>query len=508
MLETYGKYRGNLDMRQIGLAGIIILVIAVIVSGGTYLGESSFAWNPGDPGFIYSLILTLGFLVAIGAGIYGAIKEMNEFLIAAGTACIALALVNKLFSNVMYSWSYLDIFFLVAGFMMILDSFHVKRIKEAKKLEETKPEEPQTEKLLEKLDKLESEPEPAESEAIDDGEIFHVKRQLWSEAKKKPELLKGLRDRLYSSPIVQDIIRRFINSNLEIIEPIMVRSETPSYPVLSDLKGYSQRKVQYTLDELVESGILNEELYEKLVACPQCHKSSKVFNRSKCPDCESHKIKINRLMQHLDCGAIYKQNEFQKPSGIICPKCGKKIDEELELKSVGVSFECQSCGSLFSDPLRSYFCRDCSNEFQLKNCDLLDIHSFTLNQDVRSEAKEKLTVITIADTLRKIQYSVDIPGYLKGKTGVSHEFTLTANKKNELVAIDLVASSEIVDTKTVLSSYAKFSDNISATSLLIAMPMLQQEARDFLKANNIQFIEGENMDEITNNVIKLLESKN
>ena len=97
-------------MRQIGLAGIIILIISVIVSGATYLGESSFIWNPGDPGFIYSLILTLGFLVAVGAGIYGAIKEMNEFLIAAGTACIALALVNKLFSNVLYSWSYLDIF--------------------------------------------------------------------------------------------------------------------------------------------------------------------------------------------------------------------------------------------------------------------------------------------------------------------------------------------------------------------------------------------------------------
>ena len=495
-------------MRQIGLAGIIILIISVIVSGATYLGESNIIWNPGDPGFIYSSILTIGFFVAIGAGIYGAIKEMNEFLIAAGTACIALALVNKLFSNVLYSWSYLDIFFLVAGFMMILDSFHVKRIKEAKKLEETKPKEPETDKLLEKLDKLESETEPVETETKEEGEIFHVKRQLWSEAKKKPELLKGLRDRLYSSPIVQDIIRRFINSNLEIIEPIMVRSETPSYPVLSDLKGYSQRKVQYTLNELVESGILNEDLYEKLVGCPQCHQSAKVFTRSKCPECESHRVNINRLMQHLDCGAIYKQSEYQTPAGITCPKCGKKIEEDLELKSVGVSFECQSCNSIFSDPLRSYYCRGCSNEFQLKNCDLLDIHSFTLNQDIRAEAKEKLTVLTIADSLRKIQYSVDIPGYLKGRTGVSHEFTLTANKKNKLVALDLVASSEIVDTKTVLSSYAKFTDNISATSLLIALPMLHQEARDFLKANNIQFIEGENMYEITDKVIKLLEETN
>ena len=490
-------------MRQIGLAGVIILLIAVIA-------WASSSWNPGNPGFIYSSILTIGFFIAIGAGIYGALKEINEFLIAAGTASIALSLVNKLFSNVMNSWSYPDVFFLFAGFMMIFDSFQIKSIKENKNPEEVIPEEPQTEKLLKKLDKLESKTASVkvETEAVEEGEIYHVKRQLWSEAKKKPELLKGLRDRLYSSPIVQEIVKRFINSNLEIIEPIMVRSETPSYPVLSDLKEFSPRKIQYTLNELVESGILNEDLYEKLVACPQCHKSSKVFNRSKCPECESHKIKINRLMQHLDCGAIYKQTEYQKPTGFVCPKCGKKIDENLELKSVGVSFECQACGSLFSDPQRSYYCRECSNEFQLKNCDLLDIHSFTLNQDIRSEVKEKLTVITIADALRKIQYVVNTPGYLKGKTGVSHEFTLTAKKNNKLVAIDLMAESEIVDTKTVLSSYAKFTDNISVVNLLIAIPMLKQEARDFLKANNIQFIEGENMEEITDNVLKLLESSN
>jgi Zn finger protein HypA/HybF involved in hydrogenase expression len=490
-------------LRQIGLAGVIILLIAVIA-------WVSSSWNTRNPSFIYLSILTIGFFIAIGAGIYGTLKEMNEFLIAAGTAAIALSLVNKLFSNVINSWSYLDIFFLFAGSIMILDSFHIKRIIKTENREETEPEKPQTDKLLKKLDTLESKTESvkAETEAIEEGEIFHVKKQLWSEAKKKPELLKGLRDRLYGSPIVQDIVKRFINSNLEIIEPIMVRSETPSYPVLSDLKGYPQRKIQYTLNELVESGILNEDLYEKLVACPQCHKSSKVFNRSKCPECESHKIKINRLMQHLDCGAIYKQTEYQKSTGVICPKCGKKIGEELELKSVGVSFECQSCNSLFSDPQRSYYCRECSNEFQLKNCDLFDIYSYTLNQDIRSEAKEKLTVITIADALRKIQYLVDIPGYLKGKTGVSHEFTLTAKKNNKLVAIDLIADSEIVDTKTVLSSYAKFSDNVSVASLLIAMPMLQQEARDFLKANNIRFIEGENMDEITGNVIRLLESTN
>jgi hypothetical protein len=483
-------------LRQIGLVGTLILVLSLIVSLANYVGMRGFEWTPTSTGFVYSLVLSLGFLISLGAGVFGALKEMNEFLIAAGAGCIALDLLNKLFANALYSWGYLDTVLLLAGVMMILDSFYVRRAKEerpeASKLD-AKPDE-----LLATLDKLVSEADTSQPDAALtlEKEISDIKQQLWAESKKSPEMGRKLRIRLYHSRAVQEIVKRFIGSNLKVIEPTLERSESPTYPVLSDMSRYPQKTIQFTLNELVELGILRKELYEKLIACPTCHHSSKVFTRHKCPKCDSYNMSINRLMQHLECGAVYSHSEYHTPAGTVCPKCGKAVDEASQLKPVGVAFVCGSCGSISSEPNRAFFCRNCGIEFHLKNCDLQDTYSYTLNDEVRSEAKETLTVLNIAGAIEKLGFSVNAPGVLKGKTGITHEFTLSCSKKDIIVAIELATAEEKVEISRVLSSYAKLFDITQANSLLIAMPKLEQQAKDFLHANKIQFIESDNMYEI------------
>ncbi|MCX6660913.1 MAG: hypothetical protein NTX81_11195 [Candidatus Bathyarchaeota archaeon] len=490
-------------MRQIGMAGIMILVTSIIVSGASYLRGGNFEWAPGNTGFIYSAVLTLGFFVSIGAGVFGAIKEINEFLIGAGTSCIVLAIVNKLFANVLYSWSFLDTLWLLAGVLMIIDSVQVKRVKEARKLQELlKAEKAEPEHLLEKLDKLESENLKAQSDImfIHERQIQEIKKQLWSDAKQKPELRKLLRMRLYNSPVVQEIIRRFIYQFVDVIEPKIESNETPTYSALSTLGDADPKKVQSALNDLVESGILQKDLYEKMIACPQCHRTSNIFARVKCPKCDSFKVNINRLMQHADCGAIYRNEEYYGPSGAICPKCGTKLSEESQLKNVGVVFECESCKSIFSDPNRAFYCRNCASEFQLKNSELTDIYSYRLSQDVKSEAKETLTVLEVADKIGKLGFTVSAPGTMTGRSGVNHEFTLTCSKKDKQMAIDFASAAEKVSTKTVLSSYAKFMDVPSATKMIVAIPTLEQQAKDLLNTNHIEHIETEDTNAIVEKI--------
>jgi len=485
------------------MAGIMILVTSIIVSGASYLRGGNFEWAPGNTGFIYSAVLTLGFFVSIGAGVFGAIKEINEFLIGAGTSCIVLAIVNKLFANVLYSWSFLDTLWLLAGVLMIIDSVQVKRVKEARKLQELlKAEKAEPEHLLEKLDKLESENLKAQSDImfIHERQIQEIKKQLWSDAKQKPELRKLLRMRLYNSPVVQEIIRRFIYQFVDVIEPKIESNETPTYSALSTLGDADPKKVQSALNDLVESGILQKDLYEKMIACPQCHRTSNIFARVKCPKCDSFKVNINRLMQHADCGAIYRNEEYYGPSGAICPKCGTKLSEESQLKNVGVVFECESCKSIFSDPNRAFYCRNCASEFQLKNSELTDIYSYRLSQDVKSEAKETLTVLEVADKIGKLGFTVSAPGTMTGRSGVNHEFTLTCSKKDKQMAIDFASAAEKVSTKTVLSSYAKFMDVPSATKMIVAIPTLEQQAKDLLNTNHIEHIETEDTNAIVEKI--------
>lgn len=231
------------------MAGAIILVVSIIVSGAAYLGAGRFEWAPSNSGFVYSLVLTLGFFVSIGAGVFGAIKEIDEFLIGGGASCIALGVVNKLFASALYSWGFFDTMWLLAGVLMIVDCVQVRRAKEAKKLQarvlqELKVKAAEPEQLLNKLDKLESQNGKAQSDImfIHEKQIQEIKKQLWFDAKQKPELRKKLRMRLYNSPVVQEIVKRFIGQHIEVIEPKIETSEIPTYVALSTLEKLTRRR--------------------------------------------------------------------------------------------------------------------------------------------------------------------------------------------------------------------------------------------------------------------------
>ena len=482
-------------MRKVGLAGIAILIVSIVVSAAGYL-TGGLEWNPSDPGFIYSSALTLGFIACIAAGLFGAIKEGEEFLIVAGVACIVLALVNKLFINRLYSWGFLDAMWIVAGILMILDRFHIKKVKETreKELEAQKPE-----KLLDRFDKLISETGQAGSDKVTslERELYDMKRMLWVQALDKPELAKTLRGRLYLSKVGREVVKRFVDQNLDTIEPDIETTRTPTYPKLLDLESYPQTRVQATLDELVGANVLRKELYEKLIACPTCHESSRVFIRNKCSKCNSYKVHMNKLLEH-QCGAIYDKDKYIVPTGLRCPKCEKPVENESELKSVGIAFHCESCESIFSEPIQSFYCRRCTNEFDLKESELADAYSYRLNDQVRSEAREVLSVATAADTLEELGYEVKVPGLVKGKTGVDHQFTLTCTKGGTVVAMDVVTTEpdQKVDMTKVLPSYAKFMDISVTTRLLLVVPGLDPQTSGFLKANQVLFVEGQNLPEV------------
>ena len=473
----------------------MILVLSMIVSAAGYL-TGGFEWTPSDPGFIYSLVLTLGFIAAIGAGLYGAIKEGEEFLIVAGVACIVLALVNKLFVNRLFSWGFLDTMWIVGGILMILDRFHIRKVKETreKELEAQKPE-----RLLDRFDKLISETGHAGSDKVTalEKELYDMKKMLWVQAIDKPELAKTLRGRLYLSQVGREVVKRFVDQDLKVIEPDIETTRTPTYPKLMDLENYPQRRVQTSLDELVEANVLKKELYEKLIACPTCHESSRVFVRNKCSKCDSYKVHMNRLLEH-QCGAIYDRDQYIVSTGLRCPKCEKPVPNESELKSVGIAFHCESCGSIFSEPIQTFYCRRCANEFGLKECELADSYSYRLNDEVRYEAREVLSVATAADTLEQLGFEVKVTASVKGKTGVDHQFTLTASKSGKLTAMDIVTAKpdEKVDMARVLPSYAKFMDVSVDTRLLIAVPSLEPQTREFLKANRVLCVEGESLSTI------------
>jgi uncharacterized protein (DUF169 family) len=93
---------------------------------------------------------------------------------------------------------------------------------------------------------------------------------------------------------------------------------------------------------------------------------------------------------------------------------------------------------------------------------------------------------------------------MTGRSGVNHEFTLTSSKKDKQMAIDFASAAEKVSTQTVLASYAKFMDVPSATKMIVAAPALEQQAKDLLKTNHIEYIETEDTDAIVEKIKGIL----
>ena len=83
---------------------------------------------------------------------------------------------------------------------------------------------------------------------------------------------------------------------------------------------------------------------------------------------------------------------------------------------------------------------------------------------------------------------------------------MTASKNDRVVAIELAMANEKVEIGRVLSSYAKLADITEANSLFIAMPKLEQQAKDFLQANRIGFVESDNTYEVADKTLQFLKT--
>ena len=81
------------------------------------------------------------------------------------------------------------------------------------------------------------------------------------------------------------------------------------YPILSKI-GEVQDNSEY-LDGLVTDGLLEKQVYEKLIVCPAHPKTFSSSMRLYCPKCHSMNVEKLNLFEHKKCGYITESsNKF------------------------------------------------------------------------------------------------------------------------------------------------------------------------------------------------------
>ncbi len=463
---------------------------------------------------LISIIVVGGFLGGIGS-----LKEKKRLSVIGGIICLCAVGFYRFFIEYLGAWRGVDIWLIMGGAFMILDryidrSFLTDRLRPiipgGKKSMEDKSKDP-FEKYIEKLNIIDNELEklwkdPSKTQELKRKllQAKEVRSSFISSANSNPILLEQIRQQLYKSESAQTLLSIFLSLKEPGLKP-QVEGGNIIYKPADTSLNVSSLYVVEQLERLAEPKILLKQFDNKILACPKCDYFSDIRVHYKCQKCASMDIEMIKLSEHLACGTVHEKSRYIKADKNICPQCNAEISLDT-LKIVGVTFQCNSCNETFSDPLEFVYCKKCKGEFSLKEAEFTNSYTYLANPDFKEEIITSMYTSTLALILKDSGFKIQESSLIKGKADLPLNFTLIANKKDETYAIEILHSDKGIKLQDILPSVAKFDDVGYAKPFIIALPQIDDEARNFLESKRISHIASANLDDVKMQFKVLIES--
>jgi len=311
--------------------------------------------------------------------------------------------------------------------------------------------------------------------------------------------LSAERSEVYRDHRAQLILGKLLSGEIERLDPVFDPKYGYTYPLVEAVVG-DPATADAFLSRLHEIGILKKEVFDKVISCQLCGSSS-VSVRYCCPYCKSFNVKKSSLVEHIQCGYIDIEDRFRQNAKLVCPRCHNELTKlDVNYRKAGVWCACGDCGKNFDIPVTSHFCRECKNVFTFEDAVYRDVYSYTLNQDVMKEAGVGyILVAPLREFFQSRGFTVESPGFLKGKSGASHMFDIAASRGDItrfVVVIDLATSAEeVVSEQAIIAMFAKVYDVAPDKACLIAIPKMNENGRKLAALYKIELIEAKNQKE-------------
>jgi len=319
---------------------------------------------------------------------------------------------------------------------------------------------------------------------------------------RKDEMTKSLRDErteVYRDHRAQLVLSKFLSGEVEKLDPAYDYRYGYTYPLVESITG-DPASADAFLSHLYEIGILKRQIFDKTINCPVCGSSS-VSIRYCCPYCKSFNVKKSALIEHIQCGYIDIEDRFKKGDKLVCPRCHNELTKpDVNYRKAGVWCACNECGKNFDIPVPSHFCRQCNNSFTFEDAVYRDVYSYSLNEDVMKEAGVGYILVgPVREFFKSRGFSVESPGFLKGKSGASHMFDVAVSKGDiarYVIVVDLATSTaDEVSEQSIIAMFAKVYDVTPDRSFLIAIPKMSENGRKLADLYKIDLIEAKNQKE-------------
>ncbi|MFQ5761702.1 MAG: hypothetical protein ACE5PO_01585 [Candidatus Bathyarchaeia archaeon] len=285
------------------------------------------------------------------------------------------------------------------------------------------------------------------------------------------------------------------------------------YPEAERLLQRSHEETVRILNELAEKGLLDRKSVDKLVSCPAC-RSPHNWLRFLCPNCNSHKVIKNTLMEHVKCGHIGGEDQYAQKDRLACPRCKTHLAEAGgDYRIVGAWYECSDCKKRFSEPDVSLRCGKCGKISELAEVALSECYMYSLKEVVAKNAQFTAIQNLIVGVLKEQGYAVASPGAVPGASGVHHDFDVVAYQEDnggaeeeeededeaedleDRLLIDIATAQDRVGEQAVLTAFAKALDIGPARYFLIALPGLSPKAKKHAAQYKLNTIEAERPEE-------------
>ena len=311
---------------------------------------------------------------------------------------------------------------------------------------------------------------------------------------------KDQRVKLYKDHNVQLLISKFVSGELSKLNSVYDPKYGYRYPVVDAIVG-DPSSTDELLRSLFEAGVLKRELYDKIVYCPSCN-TADVSIHYCCPHCKSFDVRKSALIEHIQCGYIDTEEKFQKNDKLVCPRCRKELTKpDVDYHKAGVWCTCNECGKSFDIPVPAHFCRDCHRNFSFEESLYKDVYSYSLTPEAMKEATLGWILITpIREFLESRGFEVESPGFLRGKSGASHMFDITASPagvERNITVIDLATSTDdIASEQPVIAMFAKIYDVSPERACLVVIPRMSENGKKLAALYKIQLIEAKDQKEV------------
>ncbi len=313
-----------------------------------------------------------------------------------------------------------------------------------------------------------------------------------------------------STEKIKNLVEIVTNSNENAIIPIInFEKNSITYPILAKI-GESEENMEF-LEKLSSNtiGILEREIYERLIVCPQHPEDLSVSVRMYCPDCSSMDIHKLHLIEHKVCGYIAEKKEY----GVVsvsdvktCPNCKRPIkDYEKEIRMPGQWNKCYSCNKKFDNAKIKLHCRRFNHDFELTDMESVIVPRYK----IKTGAGENVNVLTLLPQLKKtltsLGFTVEELSAVKGKSGVSHQTNIFAhNNENKTIAVFIKTAKEAVDDIEVNATVVNVIDISPTWAVFIGIPTISERAKAMASTHKMIIVTGNDHNKITSDVAKKL----